>query len=106
MAALDLPAVLFFVLLLSPPLAPAPFPPPPHLTPAQALVGLCGDVDEVSRLALPPHWCRHFFLAALCLELQHNAEALSRLQVINQVGVGGGSGPGGGGSTGAGAVHV
>jgi hypothetical protein len=30
---------------------------------------------------------RDAFLASTCLELQHNAEALSRLQVINQVGI-------------------
>jgi hypothetical protein len=52
----------------------------------QALTGLCEDLEDVAGLALPAHWARHFFLAALCLELQHNAEALSRLQVINQVG--------------------
>jgi hypothetical protein len=51
----------------------------------QALTGLCEDLEDVAGLALPAHWARHFFLAALCLELQHNAEALSRLQVINQV---------------------
>ncbi|KAF8061421.1 APC8 [Scenedesmus sp. PABB004] len=51
----------------------------------QALVGLCDDLDAVSGLALPGHWARHFFLASLCLELQHNAEALSRLQVIDQI---------------------
>ncbi|KAF6260843.1 POT family-domain-containing protein [Scenedesmus sp. NREL 46B-D3] len=43
-----------------------------------------GAWQAVAGLALPPHWARHFFLASLCLELQHNAEALSRLQVINQ----------------------
>jgi hypothetical protein len=53
----------------------------------QALTGLCEDLEAVAALALPPHWARHFFLASLCLELQHNAEALSRLQVINQVDV-------------------
>jgi hypothetical protein len=39
----------------------------------------------VSSLALPSHWMRDFFLAGLCLELQHNAEALSRLQTLNQL---------------------
>ncbi|WIA34840.1 hypothetical protein OEZ86_013138 [Tetradesmus obliquus] len=57
---------------------------PCHWGAWQALTGLCEDLEDVSRLALPGHWARHFFLAALCLELQHNAEALSRLQVINQ----------------------
>jgi hypothetical protein len=56
-----------------------------HRRQLQALTGLCEDLEAVAALALPPHWARHFFLAALCLELQHNAEALSRLQVINQV---------------------
>lgn len=51
----------------------------------QALVGLCDDLEVVSGLDLPSHWSRNYFLAALCLELQHNAEALSRLQVIDQV---------------------
>eukprot|EP00883_Tetradesmus_obliquus_P015588 jgi/Sobl393_1/8739/SZX78120.1 len=58
---------------------------PCHWGAWQALTGLCEDLEDVSRLALPGHWARHFFLAALCLELQHNAEALSRLQVINQL---------------------
>jgi hypothetical protein len=39
----------------------------------------------VSGLGLPNHWATNFFLAGLCLELQANAEALSRLQLINQV---------------------
>lgn len=39
----------------------------------------------MSGLGLPPHWATNFFLAGLCLELQANAEALSRLQLINQV---------------------
>lgn len=39
----------------------------------------------VSSLGLSSHWALNFFLAGLCLELQANAEALSRLQLINQV---------------------
>lgn len=39
----------------------------------------------MSGLGLPHHWATNFFLAGLCLELQANAEALSRLQLINQV---------------------
>jgi anaphase-promoting complex subunit 8 len=31
---------------------------------------------------MPAHWMRDFFLAELCLEMQHNSEGLSRLQVI------------------------
>jgi hypothetical protein len=46
---------------------------------------VCDDLEVTSLLDLPQHWSRHFFLAGLCLELQCNAEALSRLQVINQV---------------------
>jgi hypothetical protein len=52
----------------------------------QALIGLCDELEVVSGLGLPPHWASNFFLAGLCLELQANAEALSRLQLINQVG--------------------
>eukprot|EP00775_Hariotina_reticulata_P015363 gene15363-biopygen16376 len=50
----------------------------------QALIGVCDDLEVASLLDLPQHWARHFFLAGLCLELQCNAEALSRLQIINQ----------------------
>ena len=46
----------------------------------------------MSGLGLPHHWATNFFLAGLCLELQANAEALSRLQLINQVCVWGGGG--------------
>lgn len=63
----------------------------------QALIGLCDELEVVSGLGLPPHWATNFFLAVLCLELQANAEALSRLQLINQVGRGtGGTGETGG----------
>lgn len=54
----------------------------------QALIGLCDELEVVSGLGLPPHWATNFFLAGLCLELQANAEALSRLQLINQVEIG------------------
>jgi hypothetical protein len=69
----------------------APPPPrcaPPHCTALhhhQALIGLVPDLACVSALGLAPHWASHFFVAGLCLELQANAEALSRLQLINQV---------------------
>jgi hypothetical protein len=52
----------------------------------QALQALCDEPEAISGLALPAHWARDFWLAAVCLELQHNAEALSRLQALNQVG--------------------
>ena len=42
-----------------------------------------GEVD------LPRHWMRDFFLASLCLEVQENQEALSRLQVSLQLDLGG-----------------
>ncbi|KAI8473690.1 MAG: hypothetical protein J3K34DRAFT_518801 [Monoraphidium minutum] len=58
---------------------------PCHWGAWQALQGLCSDLGAVSALPLPAHWVRDAFLAAACLELQHNAEALSRLQVINQL---------------------
>ncbi|GBF90303.1 anaphase-promoting complex subunit 8 [Raphidocelis subcapitata] len=51
----------------------------------QALLALCPDLDTLGALPLPAHWARDAFLAAACLELQHNAEALSRLQVVNQL---------------------
>lgn len=49
---------------------------------AQALATLCGEKDGIRDLTLPQHWMRDFFLAHLCLEMQHNAEGLSRLQVV------------------------
>lgn len=58
----------------------------------QALIGLCDELEVVSSLGLPNHWATNFFLAGLCLELQANAEALSRLQLINQVCMWGGGG--------------
>ncbi len=48
---------------------------------SQALATLCGEKDGIRDLTLPQHWMRDFFLAHLCLEMQHNAEGLSRLQV-------------------------
>jgi anaphase-promoting complex subunit 8 len=41
---------------------------------------LCGEKDGIRDVTLPQHWMRDFFLAHLCLEMQHNAEGLSRLQ--------------------------
>ena len=52
---------------------------------SQALQTLCSDADMVATLATPQHWMRDFFLASLCLDLSHNAEALSRLQTLSQV---------------------
>ncbi len=52
-----------------------------------ALLLLCGasGAEPPLSLGLPAHWTAHCFSASLCLELQRNAEALSRLQVVNQV---------------------
>jgi hypothetical protein len=64
----------------------------------QALQGLVEDIDQLSSLALPSHWARDFFLAHVAVEQHQGAEALSRLQVLNQVGggsKGGGKGQGG-----------
>jgi len=47
----------------------------------QALQHLLADQENLAEVALPRHWMRNFFLAAHCLETQHNQEALSRLQV-------------------------
>ena len=47
----------------------------------QALQGL-SPPDVQTGMALPQHWMRDFFLASLCLDLQHNEEALGRLQVL------------------------
>lgn len=44
---------------------------------------VCPDVDSVSSLTLPEHWARDFFMAALCLELQLNAESLERLEPLS-----------------------
>ena len=44
------------------------------------LAVLCGEKDGIRDVSLPQHWMRDFFLAHLCLEMQHNAEGLSRLQ--------------------------
>jgi hypothetical protein len=52
----------------------------------QALIGLCEELEVVAMLGLPNHWATNFFLAGLCLEMHANAEALSRLQLIDQVG--------------------
>lgn len=52
---------------------------------AQALQALCPNPASVANLALPAHWAREFFLAALCLEQQQNQEALSKLQTLSQV---------------------
>ena len=50
----------------------------------QALQYLCPNIEIVNELDLPCHWMREFFLANLCLDLQHNQEGLSRLQNISQ----------------------
>jgi hypothetical protein len=47
----------------------------------QALQVLHSDEKHLADALLPRHWMRDFFLASLCLEVQHNAEGLSRLQV-------------------------
>ncbi|MEW5301276.1 MAG: hypothetical protein WDW36_004145 [Sanguina aurantia] len=51
----------------------------------QALQALCPNPASVANLALPAHWAREFFLAALCLEQQQNQEALSKLQTLSQL---------------------
>lgn len=47
----------------------------------QALQAVCPDLATASSLPLPEHYMRRFFLAALCVDLHHNAEALQHLQV-------------------------
>ena len=44
----------------------------------QALQGL-SPPDVQTGMALPQHWMRDFFLASLCLDLQHNEGGLGRL---------------------------
>ncbi|MEW5318251.1 MAG: hypothetical protein WDW38_009486 [Sanguina aurantia] len=51
----------------------------------QALQALCPNPASVANLALPAHWAREFFLAALCLDQQQNQEALSKLQTLSQL---------------------
>lgn len=50
----------------------------------QALQAVCPDLSAVHALALPEHYMRRFFLASLCVDLHHNAEALQHLQVRRQ----------------------
>lgn len=47
----------------------------------QALQVLYSEREVGGEVGLPRHWMRDFFLASLCLEVQENQEALSRLQV-------------------------
>ena len=47
----------------------------------QALQVLYSETEVGGEVGLPCHWMRDFFLASLCLEVQENEEALSRLQV-------------------------
>ena len=47
----------------------------------QALQQVCLDRESTPELSLPRHWVRDFYHASLCLEMQENQEALSRLQV-------------------------
>lgn len=47
----------------------------------QALQVLYSEREVGGEVDLPRHWMRDFFLASLCLEVQENQEALSRLQV-------------------------
>ena len=47
----------------------------------QALQVLYSEREVGGEVSLPRHWMRDFFLASLCLEVQENQEALSRLQV-------------------------
>ena len=42
---------------------------------------MCLDREATPELSLPSHWVRDFYHASLCLEMQENQEALSRLQV-------------------------
>jgi hypothetical protein len=46
-------------------------------------------MGAVGQLALPDHFMRRFFLASLCVDMHHNAEALQHLQVRTGVGCGG-----------------
>lgn len=46
----------------------------------QALQVLYSEREVGGEVGLPRHWMRDFFLASLCLEVQENQEALSRLQ--------------------------
>uniref|UniRef100_A0A061QKZ3 Anaphase-promoting complex subunit 8 n=1 Tax=Tetraselmis sp. GSL018 TaxID=582737 RepID=A0A061QKZ3_9CHLO len=48
----------------------------------QALIGICRDRGGASGIDLPQHWTAGFFQAALCLELQSDAEGLERLQEL------------------------
>lgn len=48
----------------------------------QALAVVCSGAEGLRELEMPAHWMRDFFLADLCLEMQHNSEGLSRLQVV------------------------
>jgi len=48
----------------------------------QALLGLCSDKGAAEGLALPNHWCKRFFEAALSLESQHNQEGLDAYQAL------------------------
>lgn len=45
----------------------------------------CTDRESVAKLTLPDHWMAHFFHAHVCLELQHNSEALTILDRISRV---------------------
>lgn len=54
----------------------------PHLAAAlQALQSVCTDMGSLAQLPLPEHFMRRFFLASLCVDMHHNAEALQHLQV-------------------------
>ncbi|KAL3158903.1 anaphase-promoting complex component apc8 [Trebouxia sp. C0010 RCD-2024] len=50
----------------------------------QALQVLYSEREVGGEVGLPRHWMRDFFLASLCLEVQENQEALSRLQTLSQ----------------------
>ncbi|EFN59736.1 hypothetical protein CHLNCDRAFT_133336 [Chlorella variabilis] len=48
-----------------------------------ALQSVCADLAAVGQLPLPDHFMRRFFLASLCVDMHHNAEALQHLQGLS-----------------------
>ncbi|KAL4446289.1 hypothetical protein ABPG77_003096 [Micractinium sp. CCAP 211/92] len=48
-----------------------------------ALQSVCTDMGSLAQLPLPEHFMRRFFLASLCVDMHHNAEALQHLQGLS-----------------------
>lgn len=48
-----------------------------------ALQSVFSDMGDVGQLALPDHFMRRFFLASLCVDMHHNADALQHLQGLS-----------------------